>query len=155
MPLKIQHSDNDGNDITTAIVLSIPVHDPACSVMPYQCMMQLHDGTTITKTLLVMDKIANSPINKTKAPPTPSFPLINVLPAWLQHGSKVTPDKDGEFHKGYIMPARDGSARLLCLRHKSSKKESWGVNLPSLAAEWSSMVVNNIIQPTWNAISFI
>ena len=124
MPLKLQRNDDNDDDFTTTIVSSIPDCDPADSVLPHQCMLQLHDGTTITRTLSEMDEITDSMINKTKAPPTPSFPFIDVLPSWLQHGSKVTMDKDGEFHKGFPMTARDGSARFSCRRQKSSKEES-------------------------------
>ena len=105
MPLKLQRNDDNNDDFTTVIVSSIPIRDPTGSVLPYQYMLQLHDGTTTTKTLSEMDEIADSPTNKTKAPPTPSFPFIDVLLSWLQHGSKVTLDKDGEFHKGFIMTA--------------------------------------------------
>ena len=68
-------------------------------MVPNQYLLQHHDGSTITKTLVKMDELVDSPINTTQSVPNPSLPLIDSLPAWLQHGSKVTYDHGGEFHK--------------------------------------------------------
>ena len=59
MPLKSQHNKADSNCFTTAIVLSIPICNPEGSIMPYQYILQLHDSTTITKTLSETDEIAD------------------------------------------------------------------------------------------------
>ena len=95
-----------------------------------------------------MDKIADSPANKISVTMNPSLPVVDSLPAWLQHGSKVTYNHAGEFHKGFIMIGRDGAARFSCQYQRSSKEESWGVTLPNLITEWPGMSIDNIIQPT-------
>ena len=102
---------------------------------PNQYLLHHHDGSTITKTLVEMDKIVDSPINNTQSVPHLSLPLIDSLPTWLQHGSKVTYDHEGEFHKGFIMILADGTARFSCRRQKSSRTKSWGVTLLNLVTE--------------------
>ena len=101
--------DDDEDDCTTAIVSSIPICDGDGNTVPSQYLLQLHNGTTITKTLVEMDEIADSPANKTTVALNPSLPIVDSLPAWLQHGSKVTYDHAGEFHKGFIATAQPAS----------------------------------------------
>ena len=101
MPLKIPSTKNDDDDYTTAIVSSISICDPSGNTIPYQYLLQLHDSSIFTKTLTEMDVIADSPINKTRVAPTPYLPFLDSLPAWLQHGCKVTYDHAGDFHKGF------------------------------------------------------
>ena len=108
-------------------------------MVPNQYLLQHHDGATITKTLIEMNKLVDSPINTTQLVPNPSLPLVDSLPAWLQHGSKVTYNHEGEFHKGFIMILADGTARFSCRRQKSSRTESWGLTLPNLVTEWPSL----------------
>ena len=134
---------------------SIPIRDAAGDTVPGQYLLQLHDGTTITKSLVEMDEIADSPANTPSVAPNPSLATVDSLPAWLQHNAKVTFDHAGEFHKGFIMIGRDGTARFSCRRQRTAKEESWGVNLPNLVAEWPGMAVDNVIQPTWNVSSFL
>ena len=155
MPLKIPSGKDPAEDYTTAIVSSIPIRDSEGATVPSQYLLQLHDGTTLTKTLSEMDEIADSPINKTAVSPSPSLPILDSLPSWLQHGSKVTYDHGGEFHKGFIMVLPDGTARFSCRRQRSSRQESWGVDLPNLIRDWPTMSVDNILLPSWNASSFL
>ena len=102
-----------------------------------------------------MDEIATLPANKTSVTLNTSLPNVDSLPVWLQHGSKVIYDHAGEFHKAFIMIGHDGAARFSCHRQRSAKEESWGVALPNLITEWPGMSIDNIIQPTWNASSFL
>ena len=115
MPLKIQ-SNEDNDNYTTDIVSSIPIRDQSGNTVPCKYLLQLHDDSTFIKTLTEMDTIVDYPINKTRVDPNPSLPVIESLPAWLQHGFKVTYDHAGEFHKGFIMIGRDGTARFSCWR---------------------------------------
>ena len=86
MSLKIPSNEDDDDNYTTAIVSSIPIRNPSGNTVPCQYLLQLHDGSTFTKILTEMDVIANSPINKNRAAPNPSLPVVDSLPAWLQHG---------------------------------------------------------------------
>ena len=49
----------------------------------------------------------------------------------------------------------DGAAPFSYWRQRSSKAESWGVDIPNLVIEWPSLSCKNIIQPTRNVSSFI
>ena len=102
-----------------------------------------------------MDEIADSPINKTRVAPTPSMLLITSIPAWLQHGSKVSYGHKGQFHKGFMMITSDGTARFSFRHQQSSKEESWGVSLPNLVIEGPTLNCDNILQPSWNVYSFL
>ena len=83
MPLKTPINKYDGNNYTTDIVVSTPIHYLEGNTMPYQYLIQIHDGSTFTKSLTKMDVIADSPINKTRVAPNPSLPVVDSLPAWL------------------------------------------------------------------------
>ena len=89
---------------------SIPIRDGEVNALPGQYLLQINNDTTTTKTLTEMDKIADSPANKTSTALNPSLPVVDSLPAWLQHGSKVTYNYAGEFHKGFIIIGCDGGA---------------------------------------------
>ena len=71
-PFKIPSPETDEEDFQTAIVASIPIRDHEGSHVPGRYLLQLHDGTTIPKTLSELDEIADSPANKTSVAPTPS-----------------------------------------------------------------------------------
>ena len=123
MPLKTSIKKDDNNHYTTSIVLSIPIHDLSGVTVPCHYLLQIHDGSTFTMILTKMDAITNSPINKTRVTPNPSLPIVESLPAWLQHGFKVTYNHAGKFHKDFIMIDCDGVARFSCRHQRSSKAE--------------------------------
>ena len=52
-------------------------------MVPNQYLLQYHGGSTITKALVEMDELVDSPINNSHSVPSPSLPLIDSLPAWL------------------------------------------------------------------------
>ena len=118
-------------------------------------LLQLHDGTTVKKTLMEMDELADSPANKTESVADPSFPTVNGIPVWLQHNCKVTYDHAGEFHKSFFMMGDDGNMRFSCRRQKSAKREVWGQVIPNFARDWPRLIADHIIQPSWNASSFL
>ena len=92
---------------------------------------------------------------KNRVAPNPYLPVIDSLPAWIHHGCKVTYNHTGEFHKGFIMIGRYGTAHFSCRRQRSSKAESWGVDIPNLVTEWPSLSCENIIHPNWNVSYFL
>ena len=150
MPLKIPSNEDDNENYTTAIVSSIPIRDPSGNTVPCQYLLQIHNGYTFTKTLTKLDAISDSPINKTWVAPNTSLPVVDSLTAWIQHGYKFTYDHAGEFHKDFIMIGSDGAASFSCRRQRSSKAESWGLDIPNLVTEWTSLSCKNIIQTTWD-----
>ena len=155
MILKLSRKDDDPADYTTAIVSSIPIRNSAGNAVPNQYILQHHNGSTFTKKLSKRDKVADSPINKTRSVPTPSLPLSDSLPIWLQHGCKITYNHDGEYHKGFIMISDDGATHFSCQRQKSSRTELWGMALLNLVTEWPSLTCDNIIQSTWDVLLFL
>ena len=90
MPLNIPSNEDNKDNFTTAIVSFILIRDPSGNTVPYQYILQLHGGSTFTKTLTEMDVIADSSINKTRVNPNPSLPVVDSLPARIQHSCKLT-----------------------------------------------------------------
>ena len=62
MTIKLSSHVEDAAYYTTAIVSSIPIRDPEGDIVPNQYLLQHHDGFTITKTLVEMDELVESPI---------------------------------------------------------------------------------------------
>ena len=145
----------DGSD-TTAIVSSIPFRDASGDVVSDKYHLQCSDGSLLPKTLLELDELAASPANQAAVQRSkPDLPEVASLPVWLQHGSKVTFDKDGEFHKGFIIMSPNGVPRFSCRRQMSSREESWGVNLPNLLTEWPMLTQDNTLIPSWSYSTFL
>ena len=123
MPLKIPSNKDDDNNYTTSVVSSIPIRDLLGITVPCQYLLQIHDGSTFTKILTKMNAITNFPINKTRVAPNPSLPVVESLPAWLQHCFKVTYNHAEEFHNLFIMIYCDGVASSSYRHQRSSKAE--------------------------------
>ena len=117
-------SDKEGEDFTTAMVSSIPMREPNGDVDPGKYLLQRHDGTTLTKTLMEMDEIADLPANKKESIADPSHLAVNGVLVWLQHNCKVTFDHKGEFHKGFLKMGKDGNMHFSCRRQQSAKSKS-------------------------------
>ena len=81
MTLKLPSHSNDSADYTPAIVSFIPICDPEGNTIPNQYLLQHHNGSTITKTLVKIDELVDSPINNTRSVPNPSHLLVDSLPA--------------------------------------------------------------------------
>ena len=146
MPFKLV---DDNGDIVTTIVSSIPIRNTEGSIVPDQYLLQAPNGSTIRKTLAEMDELADTPANK-YIPVDCSLPMVTSLPVWLQHKSKVSMFKDGEYHKGFIIQASDGTHRFSCRRQLNSRTEEWGVDLPNFNTSWPRMSCDNIMLPSWN-----
>ena len=124
-------------------------------MVPNQYLLQHNAGSTINKTRVEMDELIDFPINNTRLVANPSLPHIASLPAWLQHGSSVTYNHEGEFHKGFIVILADGTAHFSCRSQNSARTKSWGVTLPNLVTEWLALNCDHVLQPTWNVFSFL
>lgn len=89
----------------------------------------------------------------TAVDPTPTVPLHSsaspTLPHWLAHGSKVTFAKDGTFHKGFLLHQPHDSYRFSVRHRLSSKREEWGVDLPSFSSEWPTLCLEDRLHPSW------
>ena len=139
----------DSTDYTTAIVSSIPIRTKDGLPDPDKYLLTCPDGTQLTKTLDEMDAIADTPANRSPAPSNPSLPTVATLPPYFQHGSKVLFDKDGEFHKGFIILKPDGTYRFSLRRQMSARQEAWGQDLPNFVHDWPILTCDNIIMPSW------
>ena len=49
----------------------------------------------------------------------------------------------------------DENMRFSCCRQKSTKREAWSVAIPNFARDWPHLIADHIIQPSWNASSFL
>ena len=156
MPIRLLSHDNNLADYTTTIISSIPIRTAKDNTVHITYLLQHHAISTITNTLMEMNKLVGFPI-KTPALLSPRLSLLSTTfpHTWLQHSKKVTYNHGGKFQKGSIAITADGTARFSCRRQKSSKSECWGVALPNLVMEWPSLNCNHILQPKWNISSFL
>ena len=145
-PFKLSREDGS---FVNAIVSSIPVRTEEGDTVPDQYRLHCPDGSTVTKSLAEMDELSETPANKSVNSRS-ALPMVDSLPIWLQHKSKVSMFRDGKYHKGYIVMSSAGSFRFSCRRQMSSRQESWGVNLPNFESDWPRLTCDNILLPTWN-----
>jgi hypothetical protein len=124
--------------------------DPTVPDADKKYLVQFDDSTVLSVPLTDMPDLV---------PSRPS-PIIDddvqdtLLPKFLQLRSKITFEKDGEYHKGYL-GKKNGIYRFVFKRHFNSKQEEWGVPLPDLSTTWTQLCVEGILQPGHQASSFL
>jgi hypothetical protein len=108
-------------------------------------MVLLDDGTVTPALLAEL---------RTVSPTSSPAPLDNAsspspLPSFLAANSKIILAKDGLFHKGYLLHLHNGRYRFSVRKAIRSKREEWGVDLPSFPSEWPVMCMENRLIPSW------
>ena len=125
--------------------------DPTVPESERSYLVQLDNGQTVPIPLGKMPK-------HLPRRPSPSEGVDSVadsqLPSFLQVNQKITYEKDGVYHKGYL-GRNGGMYRFVYKRHPNSKREEWGEDLPDLPATWSDLCVTGILQPGHTASSFL
>jgi hypothetical protein len=111
-------------------------------------LITLDDGSTLSLTLDQLDPLIIPP------PATPAPSPDSLLPVWLQHGSKISYDKDGEYHKCQLIQSPTGMWRI-SMHKPRSKKELWGVDLPDFTSTYLQLIDNETILPGWQISSFL
>jgi hypothetical protein len=79
----------------------------------------------------------------------------HILPPFLQPGSKITFEQDGQLHKGFLGQSQDGEFRFSFKSHINKKLEDWGVPLPHLPSTWQDLCVDGILIPGHQSSSFL
>ncbi len=89
--------------------------------------------------------------------PKPSVDVLDnthLLPPFLKVGSKITFDKDGQYHKGFLSCLPDGSYQISYKSHINKKHEDWGIFLPDLATRWQDLCAKGLLLPGHGWSSF-
>jgi len=79
----------------------------------------------------------------------------HILPPFLQPGSKITSEHDGQLHKGFLGQSPSGKFRFSFKSHINKKSEDWGVPLPNLPSTWQDLCVEGILIPGHQSTSFM
>ena len=79
----------------------------------------------------------------------------SLLPPFLQIGSCITFEHDGENHKGFLGCNTSGTYRFSFKTHFKKKSEDWGVDIPNLPFTWVDLCTEGILLPGHVAHSFI
>jgi hypothetical protein len=124
--------------------MDIPM-DPAISP---QYLIQFDDGTTTSVPSSTMPFIIPRPPEE----PTTSS---HLLPPFLQLDSKITYERDGTYHKGYLSQTPDGVYKFVYKSHVNKKREDWSVPLPDLPSTWHQLCTDGILLPGHTASTFL
>jgi hypothetical protein len=74
---------------------------------------------------------------------------------FLQIGSRITFEHDGEYHKGFLARSTSGTYRFSFKTHFKKKSEDWGVDIPNLLFTWVDLCTEGVLLPGHVAHSFI
>jgi hypothetical protein len=84
---------------------------------------------------------------------TPLDSMRLLLP-FLQPGSKIMYERDGQYHKGFLNQSPNGVYRFSYKLHINRKAEYWGVPLPNMAMTWQDLCIEGILIPGCQSSSF-
>lgn len=122
-------------------ISSIPLKSETGANESESYMVLLDNGTATPATLSEL-RALSSVSTDTVAP-------TSALPGFLAANSKVILAKDGLFHKGFLLHLHNGRYRFSVRHRINSKREEWGVDLPSFESEWPVMCMENQLIPSW------
>ncbi len=112
--------------------------------IPFDSTKSLHylilfdDGTTRSVPAADMESLIQKPsIDTTDS--------SHFLPPFLQLGSKITLEKDGQYHKGYLGQSSNGVYRFSFKSHINKKNEDWGISLPNVTTTWQDLCLEGIL----------
>ena len=74
---------------------------------------------------------------------------------FLQIGSRITLEHDGEYHKGFLACSTSGTYRFSFKTHFKKKSEDWRVDIPNLLFTWVDLCTEGVLLPGHVAHSFI
>jgi hypothetical protein len=127
----------------SGIVMDIPL-DPNTSSY---YLVQYDDGTSSSIPAAKMAEFI----------PKPTVDILDnthLLPPFLKVGSKITFEKDGQYHKGYFSQLPNGTYRFSYKSHINKKQEDWGAPLPNLATTWQDLCAEGLLLPGHNWSTF-
>jgi hypothetical protein len=120
---------------------------PFDSTKSLHCLILLDNGTTGSVPAANMESLIQKPnINTTDS--------SHLLPPFLQLGSKITLEKDGQYHKGFLGQSSDDVYRFSFKLHINKKNEDWGISLPNLTTTWKDLCLEGVLIPGHQTSSF-
>jgi hypothetical protein len=151
---RIERLDPSTNMLLAGTVMDIPLHSSPDGSTMYQVLFD--NGTSASIPLGDMASLISSPPVLGDAPSTSSSDNdSSLLPPFLQVGSRITFEHDGEYHKGFLMRNTSGTYRFSFKTHFKKKSEDWGVDIPNLPFTWVNLCSEGILLPGHAAHSFI
>jgi hypothetical protein len=124
-------------------VMDIPL-DPGSSP---QYLIMFNDGMTRTIAAAGMP----SPIPKQAVTLSDS---THLLPPFLQPGSKITYECNGQYHKGFLSQSPNSTFRFSYKSHINKKTKDWGAPLPNLTLTWQDLCIEGVLVPGRQMSSF-
>jgi hypothetical protein len=103
-------------------------------------LILLDDGTTCSVSAADMESLIPKPTVDTSS-------TSHLLPPFLQLGSKITFEKDGQYHKGFLCQSSNGVYRFSFKSHINKKTEDWGIFLPNLTTTWQDLCLKGVLIP--------
>ncbi len=103
-------------------------------------LILLDDGTTCSVSATNMESLIPKPTVDTTS-------TSHLLPPFLQFGSKITFEKDGQYHNGFLDQSSDGVYRFSFKSYINKKSEDWGISLPNLTTTWQDLCLKGILIP--------
>jgi hypothetical protein len=151
---RVERIDPSSHLLLAGMVMDIPLHsDPTGSAM---YLILFDNGTSAHIPLADMASlIPGPPVSGIGPNNTSSDDDSSLLPPFLQVGSRITYEHDGEYHKGFLARNTDGTYRFSFKTHVKKKSEDWGVNIPNLPFTWVDLCTEGVLLPGHVAHSFI
>jgi hypothetical protein len=118
------------------------------------------DPNTSPHYLVQYDDGTSSSIPAAKMPdfiPKPTVDIsdnTHLLPPFLKVSSKITFEKDRQYHKGYLSQLPNGTYWFSYKSHINKKQEDWGAPLPNLATTWQDLCAEGLLLPGHNWSTF-
>jgi hypothetical protein len=79
----------------------------------------------------------------------------HLLPPFLNIGSKITYEHNGQYHKGFHSKSKEGAYRFSYKSHINKKSKDWGIDIPDLPMMWQDLCTDGILLPGHQPSSFI
>jgi hypothetical protein len=127
-----------------SMVMDIPVD---LSSLP-QYLIMFNDGMTRSVSSQDMPTLILKPV-------TSVSDTSHLLLPFLDIGSKITFEHEGQFHTGFLSKTLKG---IYCFSYKShinKNYDDWGVNIPNLPMAWQDVCIYGILLPGHQSSLFI
>ena len=145
--LRVRKVKEDGSECKGTVTL-IPIETDISMRAGSSYLIDFDDGTREEVMFKHMHKYLPP---AAIADPSPSY--TTSLPPFLQDGSKVSMEHDGNYLKGYLIKQENGIMRFVHKRHPNSKREMFGKDLPTILSDWSDWCVSGYLIPGHNLYS--
>jgi hypothetical protein len=129
---RIEQLDPSTNMLIAGTVMDIPLHSNPTGPAWYQILFD--NGTSASIPLTDMASlILSPPVSGDSVSPSSTDDNSSLLPPFLQIGSRITFEHDGEYHKGFLTHNSSGTYRFSFKTHVKKKSEEGGDGHSKLA----------------------